>query len=416
MQPALVEPFALDASSPGAARLSVESAFPRPASLDFATPELVARLDAIVAAADAREARALTLLTQAALFDARDDRTRAHEALLRSLSEDPKVAEGSGNAWEHILFTASDATVPKTAAAWEPWSTHAQDFIGVWTDDRDVRVRQSRRAHVLSRAGIWSSELVEYLVIAGKREEARTVAAQTTSEGLRVLVDASEARFGASVVRAKRALAHVDPTYAGANDALYVAGTVTPIYVVLGRPLDYAEPLVAALIDRSPPLLPGVAATISSILMCSFAPPKVAARCFARVRAYGVSAGGLEVVLDGAERFAQGDFAGAAKAWRPAIRTTNWWVDAGMRDALAIAFERAGDLELAERLDAPIVAKGGRYNGIELAHVRAAWRAEKRGDKELAKKLAQQVIDAWSVADEEVPAVVEMRKLLLRLK
>jgi hypothetical protein len=44
--------------------------------------------------------------------------------------------------------------------------------------------------------------------------------------------------------------------------------------------------------------------------------------------------------------------------------------------------------------------------------VREAHRAHRRGDLKEARRLAQQVIDAWSVADEELPAVQDMRRLL----
>jgi hypothetical protein len=47
--------------------------------------------------------------------------------------------------------------------------------------------------------------------------------------------------------------------------------------------------------------------------------------------------------------------------------------------------------------------------------VRAAKRAAKRGDRARAKELAQKVVDAWSVADEIVPAVEEMKALLAKL-
>ena len=60
--------------------------------------------------------------------------------------------------------------------------------------------------------------------------------------------------------------------------------------------------------------------------------------------------------------------------------------------------------------------KPGRYNGAELVHVRKALRAERSGDKEMARKLARQVTDAWAVADERPPALDQMRKLLDRVR
>jgi eukaryotic-like serine/threonine-protein kinase len=83
---------------------------------------------------------------------------------------------------------------------------------------------------------------------------------------------------------------------------------------------------------------------------------------------------------------------------------------------MATTFERTGDLELVERLEAAALAGPGEFNGANPAHVRAARRAAKRGDDERARALARQVIEAWGVADETVPAVAEMRRLLAALR
>jgi hypothetical protein len=123
--------------------------------------------------------------------------------------------------------------------------------------------------------------------------------------------------------------------------------------------------------------------------------------------------GMIDGLLEGAERYSQGDYAGAALAWRPMLARPGWQLDY-FRDPLAIALEKTGQDDLVEKADAPTLTHPGRFNGVELAWVRAARRAERRGDKATARKLAQQVIDAWSVADVEVPAVAEMRKLVAR--
>src|SRR5262245_10657967 len=83
---------------------------------------------------------------------------------------------------------------------------------------------------------------------------------------------------------------------------------------------------------------------------------------------------------------------------------------------MADAFERTGEDELAERIDAEVVAVGGELAGASLATVRAARRAAKRGERDRAKELAQKVIRAWSLADDAIPAVEEMRKLLATLR
>ena len=57
------------------------------------------------------------------------------------------------------------------------------------------------------------------------------------------------------------------------------------------------------------------------------------------------------------------------------------------------------------------MARGGELNGATLAHARVARRAAGRGDRERARGLAKEVVEAWSVADAPVPVVEEMRRL-----
>jgi hypothetical protein len=119
-------------------------------------------------------------------------------------------------------------------------------------------------------------------------------------------------------------------------------------------------------------------------------------------------------VLEGAERYVRRDFKGAARAWRPLIRTMGGVVSRAMRHALVDAFDHAGDADLAEKIDAPVLAQAGPFNGADLAYVRAARRAEKRGDHAKAKEWARKVVDAWSIADEPVPTATEMKALAAR--
>ena len=120
--------------------------------------------------------------------------------------------------------------------------------------------------------------------------------------------------------------------------------------------------------------------------------------------------------VDGCERFAQGDWKGAAVLWRPLLEGSGSvvrWLQA----VAPIALDASGDTDLAERLDAQSIAQDlGDYHGASMAHVRSARRAAARGNRDTARKLARQVVDAWSVADVPVPAVAEMRALLAKLR
>lgn len=82
----------------------------------------------------------------------------------------------------------------------------------------------------------------------------------------------------------------------------------------------------------------------------------------------------------------------------------------------AEAFERAGDNELAERVDELALRRAGDSKSATLAHVRAARRAAAKGNEKRALELARHVIEAWSVADTPVLAVGEMKKLVKRLE
>ena len=81
-------------------------------------------------------------------------------------------------------------------------------------------------------------------------------------------------------------------------------------------------------------------------------------------------------------------------------------------DFLSVAFDRAGDYATASTLNAQIMARAAGAHGATFGHVRAAHYACRRKEWEACRKLAQTVIDAWSVADAKVPAVDEMRALI----
>jgi hypothetical protein len=162
--------------------------------------------------------------------------------------------------------------------------------------------------------------------------------------------------------------------------------------------------------------------TANAILLCLLAPRAVGQRGIARLQALFASGyfhgsfAGLDQVLAGAAPYVRGDYAAAAKAWRALTMHPGGWEVQIFGTPLVDAFEHAGEPELAISVDTALVAKRGRYNGIDPAYARGALRASKRGDKETAKRLANDVIAAWQGADEPVPAVAEMRKLVARLE
>jgi len=411
--PAPASPPQRDTSSPGALRMSIEN---DPHVALASEADDVALLEAAIAKTTEPEGRALLLNTEAAVFENHHHYDRASEAALRSVQEDPKAIDGTSYGWGMLSWLHSNHAAAPASIGWAPWSVEAYCFAMTQSDDIAGRVRNARRDHVLSADRLWTESLVEYLIQDGRRDEARAIAAQAGSDGLRVLVEESDARFGKASAIAHDAIAeNVSMPGMGAPfSAFYVAQNESYAALLTGRPLQDADRLVARYLDDGASHVGFLTQTLV-LIACAVAAPPTAKHCFARLREIaGGPVGMIEGWLEGAERFSQGDYASAARYWRPMLANPGWQLDY-TRDLLAIAFEKLGQDDLVAKVDAPTLARTGRFNGVELAWVRAARRAERQGDKDTAKKLAHQVIDAWSIADVEVPAVAEMRKLVARL-
>jgi hypothetical protein len=145
----------------------------------------------------------------------------------------------------------------------------------------------------------------------------------------------------------------------------------------------------------------------SLVGVCMYASPDVAGRCLKMLEPHTALQPWLRAKAAGAGHYARGDLRAAAQAWRPLPLLYGY----AMLDLPVDALDHGGEPEAARRLDADILPLTY-YAGISLAHPREAERAAKAGDSGRARKLAQEVIDAWGVADVEVPAVTRMRALL----
>jgi hypothetical protein len=357
------------------------------------------------------------LLTLAAgVLEIAGDKGHGYEVALRAVQTDPKLVTDIGHGWKQLEFLTPPQSEAPAYAAWAPWSALGQTVVAYRETNPEVHLRYARRSYALSPTGLWGMNLTENLVAAGKRDEARAVAARVHNDGLQVMLASSEARFGKAIALARDSFAKAENTRSGSMKAFYAANWAIMTDIVLGQTPDWVDDLVKRYLDPDPPMMAGAIPAVGAVLACTFAPKPVARRCFDRLRILlpGPFVG-IEGLREGAEAFSQGDYAGAAKAWRTSMNEPSWQTTS-FRDPMAIAFDKVGETALAEQVDAPYVQYGGEFRGVNLAHVRAARRAEKRGDKETARRLAQQVIDAWSVADEEVPAVADMRKLVARLR
>jgi serine/threonine-protein kinase len=403
---------ARDISSPAALRMSL-GADPyvdrRPVAEDLA------RLDAAIAKTTTHEERAFMLAKRASVLEDHHDIDGATDAALASIAEDPKLLDLHRSPWNLLSWLRANSNAAPAANAWVPWSTEAYCFSSTRTQDLDRRVRIGRRDHLLSHDHVWTESLVEFLVADGKIDEARTIVAGAKIDALRVLVDAAEAKFGRAFAIANEALA--DPSTGEVYATTYVSATASQLALTFDRPAIGADAIFARYLAVEPsPAADNTLVLVMATQACASATRELGTKCLARIRALsGGRVGNIDGILDGAEHFTRGEYAAAALAWRTMMVRPGWQLDS-FRDLLGTALERSGQDDLVARLDAPVLASRGRYNGVELAHVRAARRAERSGDKATAKRLAVQVIAAWQVADVDVPAVAEMRKMVTRLR
>ncbi|WP_437537447.1 serine/threonine-protein kinase [Sorangium sp. So ce726] len=363
------------------------------------------------------------------------DPGRAAELSLLSVQIEPKNPTGEFCApWVQLATvtrgTASAESALRAMQAWAPWDGYAWLLEEPLPDDAGRALAFARRAHALSPLDAYVADvLASRLLAIGARSEARGIALalaaggypsqRVESELLLLRVEASEARFGAALARATRAMTP------SAEDAgwvrvqrLEIAWRALELGLILGRAGEVADRAVERFLDPEPTPLDGahhIDVPLRVAALCAHATAAASRRCFARLRALRprLSGGilpGTDAFIDGAERVARADHAGAARAWRPLLRDPGPFA-AVMADAMTAVFERTGEMELVERLEKAVPAGESHLGGASLATVRAARRAARRGKVGEARALARQVIEAWAIADEPVPALDDMRRI-----
>ncbi|WP_437833098.1 serine/threonine protein kinase [Sorangium sp. So ce1153] len=373
--------------------------------------------------------------------------TLAKDMAFGAVQAEPKNPIGEWCAPWLQLATVTHGTPSATSAlqgmrAWMPWEAYGWLFEDSGSgeaeppahDARKRALRFARRAYVLSPLDMNVADtLVDRLLQDGARQEARGIALAVAqgshaphkvgSELLLVRVEASEARIGAALERARRTMA-VSPDDSGfvRVQRLQIAWRALELALVLGREREIADLIVALFLDPEPPPLEGTHISIPLRIgaICARASRAVSRRCFERFRKLRVmfpegELPNTESFITGAERYARGDHGGAALAWRPLLQEPEPFVEV-LGDAMVATYEREGAHEVAHLLEEAIPTDSQALNGASLKTVREAERAARRGDEQRALDLAQQVIKAWSVADAPVPAVESMRRLVARLR
>jgi hypothetical protein len=92
------------------------------------------------------------------------------------------------------------------------------------------------------------------------------------------------------------------------------------------------------------------------------------------------------------------------------------FLDEAFRHVMIEAFEAAGAMDLANALDRDYLSLADTPSAFDLALVREAFRAEKRGDVATARRFAQHSLDALRFADQDVPAAKDLEAMISRLR
>jgi eukaryotic-like serine/threonine-protein kinase len=336
--------------------------------------------------------------------------------------------------WVQLSYTAmntrSAASVVGVWTHWQPWDALAWLSAAESSPDAAAALSNARRAYRLASENAYAAAvLFNNLLRAGLREEARSVAMEVRRDEVPVLVlqsqilllriDASEAQLGRALGRALEVLKNPRGDGYALTQLLELTWSALGIASVLGREREVADLAYAGLMAPEPPHLDrDDVAPARAIPLCAAASKDVSARCFARLQSlfdagwFRIAPVDTRTLMEGARYYASGDHAAAARVLRPRVGTRGAQEEA-LTPLMAEVFDKAGDLELAARLDEPALVRAGEYNGVDLAYVRMARRLAKR-DPDRARALAGKVVEAWSTADDKPPSLEEMRRLLER--
>jgi hypothetical protein len=380
--------------------------------------DLSTRLKSALARERTPRSRALLASVAAEIEYALGDAEESKRLALVSVQEDPRLVDVRGTAWHRLGFTTKDSrlTVLASYVAWLPWEPFPHSNLGRVRGGPDVK-EGGHRAAALAGAGYWVVNYGQTLVQTGDLVAASTLAAVSQSPSLSEHVMRAEGQLRAAFEAASSSLARIPASRAMTLEASELAVDATDLAAILERPPVHVEDYyVRFLAPDPPPFSNGVVPFFAALSTCMQAARPTAVRCVGRIAElfreghFGAAYLGAREAIAGAERYAVGDFAGAARAWR-AILSRSALTGEMLRTPMATAFDRAGETELAERVDATALQEGALPS---LALERGAVRAAKRGDCETARRLAARLVAAWDAADEKPPSVERMKRLMSR--
>jgi hypothetical protein len=344
--------------------------------------------------------------------------------MLALVQESPRMPDAWARAAETSFGLPGFRPLAVAYSRWAPDNPDSWNSLALSTTSADERDDIAARAIALTPDTlVFASNYAYGLLIEGKPNAARAVAARLTQRGERqrylgraigVAVDAASTAFRSALDRAR-----------GLTPELQVFGTVeTGVDPYVLRFFDIEElatggtTLADAAAERfvlaePPRLSTGHFAAATALAICGWVRTDLAKPCVARIRAL-VDAGFFregtmpltKPLLDALERSVSGDVKGAAQAFRGVLGAPSMYHPRRLFEA----FEKSDDVATLESLDAKRDSKF--YGGVSSGTVHGARMAAKRGDKKKARELAQRVVDAWAAADMQLVALDEMRAIL----
>ena len=400
----------LDESSPAALAMSMRNFQEHDRPLPDAAA-LGARLDELRASEPSRFGRARLAFGATIAWAYAENDDRASDAALAAVREDPRDLDARSRLRD--VAVRQRFSTGAVALAWFPSEPYFMTQVSeIRTDALELRVRNTHLAYLLDpqpdRVVHWGKTLAD----AGRTTEARTLAALPRPDAVRsgiegmilAQVDMHEARFLRAFERLQGVRGYAE------GDAHYA---LAPLARLLGRSAEAGDVAAEQFLAKNDDQLGShLGNDLGLIALCMEARKDRALRCLDRwEKAGGV---GLDFwgesrkrLVEGARRYAQGDIRGAAAAWRP---ITGADIKIGCLVPTDV-FERAGEIDMAARLDAAKMTVAV-FGGVSEAAPREAKRALARGDRARARELANKIVQAWGVADTVVPAVADMRAIL----
>lgn len=411
---------AMDASTPGAL---ITTALAQGAT---GGPDAVRarakRLEEAREATPLAEGRAHLSAAAAELYNLIGD-GHARETARAAVYASPKAFDWRTSAWHRLGFTSDgDASLGAALLTWVPWEPATQQLRSrAGLTDPKARSRSVGRAYLLGQRGTYATARGLELLQQGNIESARGVSELARDSVLGVEILLAEAKYGQVVAEVPKLVAALPADDENAALAFRLAYAGVRAFTVLDRPADFMKGVVERYVTSEPPhVVDGVVPLVSLVTACCMSPRSIGKPCLDRVEQLRTESRiptvfqGIDIVVRGGVRYAADDYTGAAKVWRTLLRQPGWVQDP-LRDSMATAFDRAGEPDLADEVDAPPVALVELPHTADLSWVRSARRAQKRGDTAKARRLAQAVVDKWRFADEDIPAVREMKDLLAKL-